>query len=376
MDLIGLDHLLLPAWLLCGLLVWIGLVALWIYNRKWPWFISVFAAIVASSPALLAEAFEIFWLCVISILTAMVLLALSTRFLFAEPRTSREWRRISVFELLAITGFVGIGVAVGANTPELTPAAWIGLVSICVLAVTLPVCVYFHQQSDIRLRFRTPIAVVLATVSAIPAVAWDELFVSLVWETEWPIYRGPFAFVVTEEWANALWFAIAACAGPILLLGWAQLRSRSPIKYLGRVLLVAALSTLGIAIVFLCYPHAQLHVRDGPNALEDALPTFRTLADSDLETQFATYDEIDQVPNRILDDCLQQIEPELDSLVARADQPMFAVLGDGSEDDIFRFEFGHVRFAVRALVARAGRRLELGNIAGATSDYQTVYKLA
>lgn len=376
MEFAELLQLLLPAWLFCGLLVGIGGVSLAIHSRKPRWSVRILAAALASSPALLAEAAEIFWLGFTSIVFALLLLAASDRFLFRKRNVAGadEGARLSIWDLLIVTTIVGISAAAGAITPASTPRAWLSLATIALLGSVLTCCIYFLSTSTMRLWFGIPIACTVAFLATLPVLAWDDLYLSLVWELDWPVYRDTFSILITDERTRAMWLAIIACSGLTLWLWW-SIRGAST-KLMSYAVGFVALLPVAVAFCFLIWPHPNLKRPKGPDAFEEAEPILAKISTSEFQIQDANYVGVDRIPKDVLDDCLQQIKFELDTLVALSHRPMYAPLGDGTVDGLFSMDLGAFRAAVRAMSARAERRLERGEQAAAIADYVAIFDLA
>ncbi len=376
MDAILIARLMLPAWLLCGLLVWTGAVTITLYDRRPKWTLHCLYVFISFSPTVLAGAYEIFWLGVTCTGLATALIATNDRFLFgtSASKTPRSRTHISILSLLAITGLIGVGIAIALRTPSLSSTAWISLATVCFVGASIVVSAHFLRRSPIRLRFRLLVAGFLTLAATTTAVFFDELYSSIVCENGWPPESGILFSVIDIEWISAMWFAIAACA--LLVLSCWLLPTLPLLKKFGRTFLFMAIAPLTIIAFILCLPKPPLPSIDEPNSMPQVAALALALEQSDFRAQFEAYGETENIPVEVRVDALAAIESELDELIELAKQPLWSDLGDGSWESMEIENTGSIRIAVRALSARGGEEIYYNDQVGAQESYSTILKLA
>lgn len=352
---------LLATWLLSSWLIFAGIVAWAAVAANSPWMTRCLGVILVCAPALLAGAYEVFWL-----LIAIVALsaAIITRLSWGADRTERlpERRNLagakfSIGTFLFITALSAGAIAIALRTPALDLRTWLSLLLICV-ATSLIVVTANCVNRPRRARTIVVISGIAAIVTAIPLSLFDWVLVSLHTDIGWPpdptfSTSGLFGVAPPRLHPEWMWFGVTSTVSLCLVL-WKS--SRSMVSGIRRFLIAAGLAMVVFPPWLLSLQ--LLYVPDfaDETGKENAYPQVAALsariANSSFESAISQYGDWEAIPTADRLRMLVDLGPELDDLSEQLQRPIRAPL-DFSMDDMPMEDVKSFRAATRAFVARA-----------------------
>lgn len=357
---------LLAVWLLSSWLILSGISAYIAVVANGPWMIRYLGIVLLFTPAILAGAYEIFWLLIASATMSAVFLERLRRNSLGMDRrqVDRSTRaKFSISSILFVTALLAGVVAVALQTPALNQRAWLSVFSICVTSSVMTVVAYYVGQSKRKRTRRVAIAGLSAIVPAIPVSFFDWLLLSFYIEIGWPPDRTSLTWGLPgvvppslhPEW---MWYGVTAIVVTSLVLWTSVWYMKSG---LGSLVLATGLAgyvvpPLLLSLQLISVPELPALASD--NAYSQVATLSARVADSNFEKAVARFGDWESIPATRLSSIFSAIGVDLDELSKELQRSIWAPV-DFSMENMPMDDIQNFRTVSKAFVARA--QLRKGN---------------
>lgn len=370
----SLEYLLF-GWLLCGFVVWTGLISCLLYRWRSGWLQCLVVASICYVPAVTAGAQEIFWVGLVSSVAAICAmnLMLGKHARGAEEDPINHGRPISIRNLLVLTGLIAAWVTVGTGTPWLNLEAIQSLLVLAFSCTAIPVAAMSLADSRRSRWVRWTTAGVLIVAACGLSVGLDWLYISFTAEIAagWPPDASTFALFGPRSLKPSFaWLIITPTTLALVLIFviWSRDARRS--RH-GPAIAVSLIAILPLCIVaaIISIPLTTPQQPAGENAMPDVVKLARQFGQSNFATAFASYQSAAEIPADERGALLADLEPATEQLIALSRLTMWTGIEYGGWDYLDNFSVGSFRSATRALAATAEEKLYFGGFDDAADCY-------